>query len=45
MWRIVEDKIVKNTKIVLETAKKKRIKPRDAALEIVKDRIRKASKR
>jgi glutamate dehydrogenase/leucine dehydrogenase len=42
MWKMVEEKIVRNTRFVLEQAKKKRMKPRDAALEIAKGRIRKA---
>jgi len=42
MWKLIEEKITKNTKIVLETAKKEKITPRDAALKIAKDRIRKA---
>lgn len=42
MFKLVEDKIVKNTTEVLERAKKKRIKPRDAALEIALERIKKA---
>ena len=42
MFRMVEEKIVKNTKEVLEKAKKARIKPRDAALKIALERIHKA---
>jgi glutamate dehydrogenase/leucine dehydrogenase len=45
MWLMVEDRIIKNTKLVLETAKKRNILPRDAALEIAKERIRKAMKK
>lgn len=42
MFETVERKIARNTKLVLETAKKKSIKPRDAALEIAMERVRKA---
>lgn len=39
MWREVENRITTNTKLVLEKAKEKNIKPRDAAMEIVKERL------
>lgn len=39
MWKMVEEKIVKNTKIVLEHAKENKMLPRDAALEIAQKRI------
>ncbi len=42
MFDTVEKKIVKNTKLVLDKAKKDGVKPRDAALEIAKERVRKA---
>lgn len=42
MFELVEEKIKKNTKIVLDRAKKENIKPRDAALVIAKERVRKA---
>lgn len=42
MFKLVERKIKKNTKIVLMRAKEKQIKPRDAALEIAKEKIREA---
>jgi len=42
MFKLVERKIKKNTKIVLERAREKNIKPRDAAMEIAKERVRKA---
>lgn len=45
MWKMVEEKIVKNTRFVLEQAKKKKVMPRIAALEIAKERIRKAMQR
>lgn len=44
MFRLVEDKITKNTRLVLENAKKKNVKPRDAAVEIAKERVLKACK-
>lgn len=39
MFKMVEEKINKNTKLVLERSGEKGIKPRDAALEIAKERI------
>lgn len=42
MLDTVERKITKNTKLVLENAMKKNIKPRDAALETAMERVRKA---
>jgi len=42
MFKVVEEKITKNVKLVLEKSKKEKIKPRDAALKIAQDRIRKA---
>ncbi len=44
MFRVVEEKIKRNTKIVLERAKKRCLNPRDAALEIAKERILKRKK-
>ncbi|RMF55028.1 Glu/Leu/Phe/Val dehydrogenase [Candidatus Woesearchaeota archaeon] len=44
MFFMVEEKIVKNTKIVLSRAKKESIKPRDAAFKIAKERIKNESK-
>ncbi len=41
MFELVEQKIKKNVKLVLDRAKKENIKPRDAALKIAQDRIRK----
>ncbi len=41
MFAMVEKRIRKNTKLVLDTAKKKRIKPRDAAMKIATERVRK----
>lgn len=42
MFKLVEKKITKNVKKVLRKAKKDEVKPRDAALEIAKERVRKA---
>ncbi|HKZ45196.1 MAG TPA: Glu/Leu/Phe/Val dehydrogenase [archaeon] len=42
MFKLVEKKVSKNTKLVLARAKKEKIKPRDAGMEIAKERIRKA---
>lgn len=42
MLEMVEKKIVKNTKMVLENAKRKNISPRAAAMEIAMERVRKA---
>jgi hypothetical protein len=39
MFALVEKKIKKNTKAVLKRAKKEKILPREAALEIAKERI------
>jgi len=40
MWKMVEEKITKNTKIVLGHSKKMGIKPRDAAMEIAQKRVK-----
>ncbi len=40
MFKMVEEKITKNTALVLERSKEKNISPRQAALEIAKERIR-----
>ncbi len=39
MFELVEKRIKKNVRIVLERARKERVKPRDAALKIAKERI------
>jgi len=39
MWKMVEEKILKNTKLVLEDSEKKGCLVRDSALEIAKKRI------
>jgi len=44
MFKLVENKIRKNTKIVLEKAKKENLSPRDAAMGIAKKRVKKAMK-
>ncbi|MAG20352.1 glutamate dehydrogenase [archaeon] len=44
MFEMVEKKIKKNTKKVLEMSKKKRITPRYAALKLAEDRVRKKCK-
>ncbi|MBR9707143.1 MAG: Glu/Leu/Phe/Val dehydrogenase [Candidatus Diapherotrites archaeon] len=45
MFAMVEEKIVKNTQMVLDKAKESDILPRDAALFIAKDRVREAMKK
>ena len=42
MFRLVEEKLKANTKIVLERADKDKVKPRDAALKIAKERVLRA---
>lgn len=42
MFDIVRRKIVKNVRQVLKSSRERNIKPRDAALEITKERVRKA---
>jgi len=42
MFTLVENKIKRNTKIVLKRSDKENIKPRDAALKTAKERVRKA---
>jgi len=39
MWKMIKEKITTNTLDVLERSKEKAVKPRDAALEIAKERI------
>ena len=39
MWKMVKEKIHRNTTYVLDTAEKKEIKPRDAAMAIAQDRV------
>lgn len=42
MFKFVERKIKKNVKAVLNISKEREIKPRDAAMDIVKERVKKA---
>ena len=44
MFKLVEQKIKKNTELVLNIAKKKNICPREAAMEIAVARVRKKCK-
>jgi glutamate dehydrogenase (NAD(P)+) len=43
-FKLIEEKIRKNTKLVLEKAKNEKITPRDAAMDIAKKRVKKAMK-
>lgn len=45
MFKLVEEKIRKNTKLVLEHSQKEKVKPRDAAMEIAVERVREAMKK
>lgn len=45
MFKLVEEKITKNTKIVLDHSKKEKIYPREAAMHIAKERIKTAMKK
>ncbi|MBU0530781.1 MAG: Glu/Leu/Phe/Val dehydrogenase, partial [Nanoarchaeota archaeon] len=45
MFKMVEEKITKNAKIVLDHSKKEKVYPREAALEIAKQRIIAAMKK
>jgi glutamate dehydrogenase (NAD(P)+) len=42
MFEMVEEKIVKNVKLILEKAQEKKVSPRDAALEIAQKRVKQA---
>ncbi len=42
MFKMVENKIRKNTELVLKTSAEKKIKPRDAAMDIAMERVRSA---
>ncbi|MDP2908267.1 MAG: Glu/Leu/Phe/Val dehydrogenase [Nanoarchaeota archaeon] len=44
MFRLVEQKVRKNTDLVLKTAKKDAVLPRDAAMKIAQERVRKKMK-
>ncbi len=39
MFKLVEQKVSHNTKLVLETAKKKHLRPREAAIKICRERV------
>jgi len=41
MFKLIEEKIKKNTKLVLDRAKERKIRPREAAMEIAQERVRK----
>ncbi|MBW2993755.1 Glu/Leu/Phe/Val dehydrogenase [Candidatus Woesearchaeota archaeon] len=43
-FKMIEEKVRKNTKLIIEHAQTKRIKPHDAGIEIAKQRIREAKK-
>lgn len=45
MFRLVEEKIKKNTKLVLDQVKERKISPREAAMEIAQERVKKAMNR
>jgi len=42
MYKLVKEKITKNTELVLTRAEKKKISPRSAAMEIAQERVRAA---
>ena len=44
MFKMIEEKVRKNTKLIIEHAQTKRIKPHDAGIEIAKQRIMEAKK-
>ena len=44
MFKMVEEKITRNTRIVLNIAKKQKIKPRDAAMRLAQERVLKKCK-
>ena len=44
MFQLVEEKITKNTEIVLKAAEKRKITPREAAMEIAEERVLKECK-
>jgi len=45
MFKVVEEKITRNVDLVLKRAKEKKVKPRDAAMEIAKERVAKAKRK
>lgn len=44
MWKMVEEKITKNTELVLKNSEKKKISPRQAAMDIAVERVLKKCK-
>ncbi len=42
MWELIEEKIRKNVKLVLERAREENVYPREAAMRIAKERVKKA---
>jgi len=42
---MVKERVIRNTKLVLEKAKSKNVKPRDAAMEIAVERVRDAMRK
>jgi len=45
MFEMVEEKIVKNVRLVIEKAKEEKLIPRDAALKIAQKRVKEAMKK
>ena len=45
MFEMVEEKIVRNVRLVIRKAEEEKITPRDASLEIAQERVRKAMRR
>jgi len=45
MFKLIEQKIRKNTKLVLDRVKKRKISPREASMEIAQERVKKAMNR
>ena len=45
MFEMVEEKIVRNVRLVIKKAEEEKITPRDAALEIAQERVRKAMRK
>ncbi len=45
MFNLIENKITKNLKMILDQAKNKKIQPREAAMQIASKRVQKAMER
>lgn len=45
MFNLIENKITKNLKMILDQAKNKEIQPREAAMQIASKRVQKAMER